>query len=101
MVTLMRLAGSVRLASIAVATAGALTGQAIAQNLNPQPEPPGTLGMPRSIDMLGLNPQPEPPSMSKMPRSIEMFGLNPQPEPPSKFKRPRDWQGLNPQPEPP
>jgi hypothetical protein len=93
----------VRLASIAVATAGVLTGPVIAEDLNPQPEPPSSNKMLQSPGTsFRLNPQPEPPGSSRTHRPLDWLGLNPQPEPPSKRTfRPQDWQGLNPQPEPP
>ena len=103
MATTNKLVRRARFAGVAVATAGAITGQVIAKDLNPQPEPPGSskvLIVPRSNFM--LNPQPEPPGSFGTHRSLDWLGLNPQPEPPSKGTyRPREWQGLNPQPEPP
>ena len=105
MATTDKLVRRVSLASIAVATVGALTGQVIAKDLNPQPEPPGSN---RMLLLPGtsfrLNPQPEPPgSFRALISPGGSLMLNPQPEPPgsSKLRRSRSWQGLNPQPEPP
>lgn len=91
-----------RLASIAVASAGALTSQVIAEDLNSQPESPDSNNLMLPGASFQLNPQPEPPGSIKTNRSLDWQGLNPQPEPPSKkMFKPGDWQGLNPQPEPP